>query len=305
MASNTSKTRLGKGINSIFGSNVQEMLEEIQQGKSTVARTSGQQQIEISKIRPNPYQPRKVFEPSALEELSRSISVHGVFTPILVKQNLDGYDLIAGERRLKASQLAGRSTIPAIIVDLDEAELMEISLLENIQRENLSAIEEALAYENLIQKLHYTQEQLAAQVGKSREHISNTLRLLKLPGNVQQMVLSQKLSMGHVRALLALKDPLVIEQMALRIQQEHWSVRKTEQEIRSRLKTEKVSGKIGQVPVPLSQECIHALEDFSEQKVEFKSNSVILRLSPQKAEELVQFLNLLKSEQAQPETESA
>ena len=182
--------RLGKGLNSIFGQDVSKVLEDIQNGD---VKTEKQEQtkINIDQIRPNPYQPRKVFDDTALQELSQSIKQHGVFTPILVKKSIQGYDLIAGERRLRASKLAGMSDIPAIIVDLNDQEMMEIALLENIQRENLNGIEEAKAYEQLIQRLNYTQEQLANRVGKSREHITNTLRLLKLPEDVQEYVVQK------------------------------------------------------------------------------------------------------------------
>lgn len=142
------------------------------------------------------------------------------------KKSIQGYDLIAGERRLRASKLAGMSDIPAIIVDLNDQEMMEIALLENIQRENLNGIEEAKAYEQLIQRLNYTQEQLANRVGKSREHITNTLRLLKLPEDVQEYVVQKKLSMGHVRALIGLKDENMIRKIAKQAIDQGLSVRK-------------------------------------------------------------------------------
>ena len=220
--------RLGKGLNSIFGQDVSKVLEDIQNGD---VKTEKQEQtkINIDQIRPNPYQPRKVFDDTALQELSQSIKQHGVFTPILVKKSIQGYDLIAGERRLRASKLAGMSDIPAIIVDLNDQEMMEIALLENIQRENLNGIEEAKAYEQLIQRLNYTQEQLANRVGKSREHITNTLRLLKLPEDVQEYVVQKKLSMGHVRALIGLKDENMIRKIAKQAIDQGLSVRKVEQ----------------------------------------------------------------------------
>ena len=220
--------RLGKGLNSIFGQDVSKVLEDIQNGD---VKTEKQEQtkINIDQIRPNPYQPRKVFDDTALQELSQSIKQHGVFTPILVKKSIQGYDLIAGERRLRASKLAGMSDIPAIIVDLNDQEMMEIALLENIQRENLNGIEEAKAYEQLIQRLNYTQEQLANRVGKSREHITNTLRLLKLPEDVQEYVVQKKLSMGHVRALIGLKDENMIRKIAKQAIDQGLSVRKIEQ----------------------------------------------------------------------------
>ena len=196
---NKNNARLGKGLSSIFGQDVSKVLDDIQNGDMEV-ESQQQSKIPVNEIRPNPYQPRKVFDDEALKELSSSIKQHGVFTPILVKKSIQGYDLIAGERRLRASKLAGLEDIPAIIVDFDDQEMMEIALLENIQREDLNVIEEAKAYEKLIQRLGYTQEQLAHRVGKSREHITNLLRLLKLPEDVQEYGVNKQVSMGHVRA---------------------------------------------------------------------------------------------------------
>ena len=220
--------KLGKGLSSIFGQDVSKILDDIQNGEVETGHQE-QKKISIDQIRPNPYQPRKVFDPEALKELSNSISQHGVFTPVLVKKGIRGYDLIAGERRLRASKMAGLEEIPAIIVDFDDQQMMEIALLENIQREDLNVIEEAKAYENLINRFQYTQEQLAHRVGKSREHITNTLRLLKLPEQVQNYVVNRQLSMGHVRALLALKDKERIEKIAQKAIDQNLSVRKVEQ----------------------------------------------------------------------------
>ena len=217
--------KLGKGLSSIFGQDVSKILDDIQNGEVETEHQE-QKKISIDQIRLNPYQPRKVFDP---EELSNSISQHGVFTPVLVKKGIRGYDLIAGERRLRASKMAGLEEIPAIIVDFDDQQMMEIALLENIQREDLNVIEEAKAYENLINRFQYTQEQLAHRVGKSREHITNTLRLLKLPEQVQNYVVNRQLSMGHVRALLALKDKERIEKIAQKAIDQNLSVRKGEQ----------------------------------------------------------------------------
>ena len=220
--------RLGKGLSSIFGSDVSKVLEDIQNGQ---VQTDSQEQLKIpvDQIRPNPYQPRKVFDKEALKELSQSISQHGVFTPILVKKSIQGYDLIAGERRLRASKMAGLEEIPAIVVDFDDQQMMEIALLENIQREDLNVIEEAKAYDQLIKRLNYTQEQLAQRVGKSREHITNSMRLLKLPEDVQDYVVNKELSMGHVRALLGLKDDEMIRKAAKQAINQNLSVRKVEQ----------------------------------------------------------------------------
>ena len=225
---NKNNARLGKGLSSIFGQDVSKVLDDIQNGDMEVERQE-QSKIPVDEIRPNPYQPRKVFNDEALKELSSSIKQHGVFTPILVKKSIQGYDLIAGERRLRASKLAGLKDIPAIIVDFDDQEMMEIALLENIQREDLNVIEEAKAYEKLIQRLGYTQEQLAHRVGKSREHITNLLRLLKLPEDVQEYVVSKQLSMGHVRALLGLKTEASMRKVAKQAIDQGLSVRKVEQ----------------------------------------------------------------------------
>jgi ParB family transcriptional regulator, chromosome partitioning protein len=228
---NSSGQRLGKGLTSIFGQDVSKVLDDIQNGDMQM-ESQEQSKIPVDEIRPNPYQPRKVFDDAALQELSSSIKQHGVFTPILVKKSIQGYDLIAGERRLRASKLAGMTDIPAIIVDFNDQEMMEIALLENIQREDLNVIEEAKAYEKLIQRLGYTQEQLAHRVGKSREHITNTLRLLKLPEDVQDYVQNKQLSMGHVRALLGLKNEYSMRKIAKQAIDQGLSVRKVEQMVK-------------------------------------------------------------------------
>ena len=184
--------------------------------------------MDVKDVKPNPYQPRKHFDDDKIQELADSIKLHGVFTPILVKKAVKGYELITGERRLRASKLAGLKRIPAILMDFDDQQMMEIALLENIQREDLNAIEEAQGYEKLIKKLGYKQEELAHRIGKSREHVANMLRLLKLPASVQQHVVNNELSMGHVRALLSLKDPKLMEEVAQKAIQLHLSVRAVE-----------------------------------------------------------------------------
>ena len=222
--------RLGRGLNSLFGQDVSKMLDDIQNGTDS----RDQLMIPVDDIRPNPYHPRKIFNREAMEELSQSIQQHGVFTPILVKKSISGYELIAGERRWRASKMAGLSDIPAIIVDFDDQQMMEIALLENIQREDLNIIEEAKAYEQLIQRLNYTQEQLAHRVGKSREHITNTMRLLKLPDQIQDYVIAKKLSMGHARALLGIKDEKEMIKIAKQAISQGYSVRKVEQVVKKR-----------------------------------------------------------------------
>lgn len=227
---NKDSSRLGRGLDFLFGQqNVTDILEDIENGKDQ----RSQLMIPVSEIRPNPYQPRKIFNKEALEELSLSIQQHGVFTPILVKKSISGYELITGERRWRASKMANLEEIPAIVVDFDDQQMMEVALLENVQREDLNVIEEAKAYEQLIQRLNYTQEQLAHRIGKSREHITNTLRLLRLPEEVQEKVTSKQLSMGHARALLGLKDEELMKKIAKQTIQQGLSVRKVEQLVKA------------------------------------------------------------------------
>lgn len=222
---------LGKGLNSIFGQNVEQYLDDIQ---NNAAEAPGRREVElpIEEIRPNPYQPRKEFDKKALEELSESIKTHGIFTPLLVRKSVSGYDLITGERRLRAAKMAGLKTVPAIQVEFTEEQMMEIAILENVQREDLNPIEEAAAYESLIQKLGYTQEKLAERVGKSREYCANIMRLLKLPEDVQSMVVNKQLTMSHVRPLLSLNDEEEIYEAAEKIKKNKMSVREVEAYVR-------------------------------------------------------------------------
>lgn len=222
---------LGKGLNSIFGQDVEQYLDDIQ---NNAAEAPGRREVElpIEEIRPNPYQPRKEFDKKALEELSESIKTHGIFTPLLVRKSVSGYDLITGERRLRAAKMAGLKTVPSIQVEFTEEQMMEIAILENVQREDLNPIEEAAAYESLIQKLGYTQEKLAERVGKSREYCANIMRLLKLPEDVQSMVVNKQLTMSHVRPLLSLNDEEEIYEAAEKIKKNKMSVREVEAYVR-------------------------------------------------------------------------
>lgn len=286
--------RLGKGLNSIFGQDVSKVLEDIQNGS---VETDKQQQtkISVSQIRPNPYQPRKVFDESALQELSQSIKQHGVFTPILVKKSIQGYDLIAGERRLRASKLAGMEEIPAIIVDLNDQEMMEIALLENIQRENLNGIEEAKAFEQLIHRLNYTQEQLAHRVGKSREHITNTLRLLKLPQDVQEYVVEKKLSMGHVRALLGLKDEDAMRKIAKQAIDQGLSVRKVEQLVKE-IQNKKVPEKQN-VENVFIKAAKNKLEEYFQTSVKVTEHSISIHYENEgDMNRILELLNLIEED---------
>lgn len=260
---------VGKGLSSIFGADVSQMLEDIQSGGQGDHEPI---RIALDQIWPNRYQPRRTFDEEALQELANSIREYGVFTPILVKKNNQEYELVAGERRVRASRLAGLTEIPAIVVDFNDQQMMEISLLENIQREDLNVIEEAKAYEQLIKTFHYTQEQLAARVSKSREHIANLLRLLKLPDDVSQMVVDKKLSMGHVRALLALKDTSSMQRLARLAYEQGWSVRMMEQKVRECPEKKKASEKENQTE--FVKDVAKQLEDFFQAPVRIRSTSI-------------------------------
>ena len=220
----TKKRALGRGLEQLFNSeniDFDTIEKKIYEGATNEEIV----QLNISDLRPNPYQPRKVFNEDALKELSESIKENGVFQPIIVKKSIKGYEIIAGERRFRASMLAGLDKIPAIIRNFTEEQMIEIALLENLQRENLNAIEEALAYKNMIEKLNLTQDELSKKVSKSRSHITNMLGLLRLPEEVQEMVVNNKLTMGHARVLIKLEDKDEIINMANKIINEKMSVR--------------------------------------------------------------------------------
>lgn len=224
------KRALGKGLEQLFdldNLNVQNVSEF---EKQIYEETPGEEIIElnIEELRPNPYQPRQVFDEAALQELANSIRENGVFQPIIVKKSIKGYEVIAGERRLRASKLAGKETIPAIIRQLSDDKMAEIALLENLQRENLNALEEAKAYKKLIEQLNITQDELAKRVSKSRSHITNIIGILRLPNEVQDMIASNQLTMGHARVLSKLSDDEEIIQMAHNIVENKLPVRDVE-----------------------------------------------------------------------------
>jgi ParB family transcriptional regulator, chromosome partitioning protein len=206
---------LGKGINALFSN--------IEVGKEEVV-----QEIKINELRPNPYQPRKTFDSEAISELKESILAHGILQPLIVRKSIKGFEIVVGERRFRAAKEAKFSTVPVVIRDLSEQQMMELALLENLQREDLSPIEEATAYHSLIEHLKLTQEQLAKRLGKSRPHIANHLRLLTLPKSVQQLISEEKLSMGHGRTLLGLKNKEKISILIEKVMKEHLNVRQLE-----------------------------------------------------------------------------
>ena len=221
------KKALGRGLEQLFSTEVLDF-NTFEDNIMESASESDILEIPVGEIRPNPYQPRKTFDKEALDELATSIRNYGVFQPIIVKKSIKGYDLIAGERRLRASKLAGLETIPAIVKEFSDDEMREIALLENLQRENLTSIELAWAYKGIIDSLHIRQEDLAAKIGKSRSHVTNTLGLLRLPDDVQDMVRENKMSMGHARVLSKIEDDVKVEELAKKVVNENISVRDLE-----------------------------------------------------------------------------
>ncbi|MGI6329533.1 MAG: ParB/RepB/Spo0J family partition protein [Bacilli bacterium] len=218
---------LGKGLEQLFNSenlNFDEIENEIVE----TAKNEEIKEIKLTELRRNPYQPRKVFDEEALNELAASIKENGVIQPIIVKRSIKGYEIIAGERRVRASKKIGLETIPAIVKDFSDEQMMQIALLENLQRENLNAIEEAEAYKTIIDSLGITQEDLSKKMGKSRSHVTNMLGLLKLPLAIQELVLQNKISMGHARVLSKLDNLVKIEELADKIVKEDLSVRTLE-----------------------------------------------------------------------------
>lgn len=219
---------LGRGLEQLF-SNERIDFDNFEQEIITNTNEKEIKEIALSEIRSNPYQPRKVFDEQALEELAESIKEHGVVQPIIVKKSIKGYELIAGERRTKASKLAGKETIPAIIREFNDQEMMEIALIENIQRENLNPIEEAMAFKNIIEQSKMTQEQIASKFGKSRSYITNLLGLLNLPKSVQDLVAKNEISMSHARTLSKIDDSQKVIELADKIIDEKLNVRDIEQ----------------------------------------------------------------------------
>lgn len=204
---------LGRGIEAFFPMQAEE--------ESVI-------EVKLNELRANPYQPRKTFTEEAIDELKQSIEIHGVLQPLIGRKVKKGYEIVAGERRFRAAKKAGLKTVPVIIKEFTDTQMMELALIENLQRENLNPIEEARAYRELMEKLDYTQEQLSKRIGKSRPHIANHVRLLNLPQNILQLIANGKLSMGHGRALLSLKEKNEMEQIVDRVIKENMNVRDLE-----------------------------------------------------------------------------
>lgn len=247
------KKGLGRGLESLFDQN----LESISDDSAVV-------ELQINDIEPNPFQPRKNFDESSLNELAQSIKSQGVFQPILVRKTIIGYEIISGERRYRASKISGLDTIPAIVYDYDDKQMMEVGIIENIQREDLTVIEEAKSYQMLINNLNLTQKDVSERVGKSRSHIANMLRLLKLDDPVLEMISDNQLTMGHAKVLVNIEDKAKILEIANAAVNNGLTVREVETLAQAE-KEQVTSGSEKTTQVPKSNEFLRIEQSLREQ----------------------------------------
>ena len=227
---------LGKGLDSLIPNKTEKTVKtekKPEQKNEESQNSSGEILVKINQVEPNREQPRKEFDEDSLMELADSIKQFGILQPLLVQKRKDYYEIIAGERRWRAAKIAGIKEVPIIIRDYTDQEIVEISLIENIQRENLNPIEEAMAYKRLLEEFHLKQDEVAERVSKSRTAVTNSMRLLKLSPRVQQMIVDDMISTGHARALLAIDDEEQQYQLANRIFDEKLSVRETEKLVKA------------------------------------------------------------------------
>ena len=216
-------------------------------------------ELDIDLLEPNPFQPRQIFADSKIEELSQSIRIHGFVQPLIVRKELDRYQIVAGERRWRAAQRLGLLRVPALVKTVSNEKMLEVSLIENIQRENLNPIEEARAYQRLMQEFKLSQEEIAQRTGKDRSTVANFIRLLKLPKEIQQMLQEEFLTMGHARALLALESHSLQQEIAQKVKNFGWSVRQLEKTV-SASKRPKTADKPHKLPDPNVRAAIENLE---------------------------------------------
>lgn len=240
---------LGKGLDSLI-----PKTDVIPTAAPTEQENKPNTFVKISRIEPNKDQPRKNFDEDALQELAESIKQFGVIQPLIVQKRDDFYEIIAGERRWRAAKIAGLKEVPVIIKDYTDQEIVEISLIENIQREDLNPIEEAFAYKRLLEEFHLKQDEVAERVSKSRTAVTNSMRLLKLDGRVQQMVIDEMITTGHARAILAIEDKEMQYQTAVRVFDEKLSVRETEKLVK---KIGKEQTAAAEEPEPIKNDFIY------------------------------------------------
>lgn len=291
METNNKKKALGKGLEQLFSNSVIDF-EQFENQIVNDAKSSGDiVEINLDEIRANPYQPRKTFDEESLNELAKSISEYGVIQPIIVKKSIKGYEIVAGERRTRAARIAGLKTIPAIIKDFNDNDMMEIALIENIQRENLNPIEEALSYDNIIRLRNLTQEEVAEKFGKSRSYITNILGLLKLPPFTTELVSQGKISMGHAKVLSKLEDDDLIDQLATRIVRDGLSVREIENLVKEKDYTKK--NKVVRNNPPMFNIFENAMREKIGTKVKIKNNKIEIPFDSEKdLERILEIINI-------------
>lgn len=288
---NNKRKALGRGLEQLFSN---ESLYTNPLEEKIVESTPKEDivEVKVSELRSNPYQPRQTFDQEKLVELANSIKEYGVIEPIIVTKSIKGYEIVAGERRKKACELIGKETIPAIIKDFTDNEMMEIALLENIQRENLTAIEEAEAYANLIKTLNITQEELAGKIGKSRVYVTNILGLLRLPEGVKNDILHGLISMGHAKVLSKLEDKELVTSLSERIKNEHLSVR--ELEAITSTDEYKRTNSIVKIKSPNQYGYVEdAMTDKIGNRVKIKNNKIVIPFNSEKdLERILEIINI-------------
>ncbi len=266
--------RLGRGISSLLGANQFSEQSSMSERKNmvsepTVDRGERVEKIGVEKLKPGQFQPRKSFEKSSLEELASSIKNSGILQPIIVRKVHTGYEIIAGERRWRAAQMAGLHEVPVVVRAITDLESLEFGIIENIQRENLNAIEEAEAYQELAEKFNLSQSEIADKVGKERSTVANTLRLLNLPLEIRELLLKNELQPGHAKALLSLTEKADLLKLAKNCSQQKWSVRKLEQEIK-KVRPNKISNNEIASAKTSQQIALQSLQDQLSKKLKTK-----------------------------------
>lgn len=257
---------LGRGLEHLLSQNIND-IDDMDYDEAQIAK------LPLDEIRPNPFQPRKYFDEAALNELAASIEAQGVFQPILVRKTVVGYEIISGERRFRASQIAGMEDIPALIEDYDDEKMMEVALVENIQREDLTVVEEARSYKLIMDNLSLTQEALSKKVGKSRSHVANILRILKLDDSILDLLDSKQVSMGHVKVLITLDDAKLISSIVEKIIAQGLSVRQVEElakEVKEPKKAKETPKKV--MEVPRNKRLESSIREKVEAKVKINGN---------------------------------
>ena len=291
METNNRRKALGRGLEQLF-SNESLYVNPIDEVVDN-AKEEDVVEVKLSELRSNPYQPRQTFDQEKLVELAESIKEFGVLEPIIVTKSIKGYEIVAGERRKKASELAGLETIPAIIKDFSDEEMMQIALLENIQREDLTAIEEAEAYSNLLKTLNTTQEELAKKIGKSRSYITNMVGLLRLPESVKKDILNGSISAGHAKVLSKIESEEQILELSEKIKKDNISVRELESLVQN--PTYKRKNEVIKIKSDKKYNYVEeALTDTIGNKVSIRNNKIVIPFNSEK--DLERILEILQIE---------